>query len=166
MCLHPKNSLSSSELNCLTDDLNNEFTDLDAFNEFSNFCTYISSTTNIEHRNSDLVVMQLNVRSVISKQEDLNRLLITNDVDICTLNETWLSSKNKNLLKIREYDCVTKERSHNKKGGGVGIVISKKLHYKRCLDLENIDNMEYCIIEVFCGKGYCCGLLVQTAELK
>ena len=76
----------------MTDELNEQCTDMDCLNEFANACLYVDSIRDLTESKSDLVAMQLNVQSVLSKQEDLNRMLISNDIDICTLSETWLKT--------------------------------------------------------------------------
>ena len=63
------------------------------------------------------------------------------------LCETW-QSKNSPIPIIEGYQVVQKNREH-RKGGGVAILISEKLTYRRRPDLEfNTNILEYCTIEV------------------
>ena len=63
------------------------------------------------------------------------------------LCETW-QSKNSPVPVIEGYQIVQRYREH-RKGGGVAILISENLNYRRRPDLEcNTSILEYCVIEV------------------
>ena len=116
---------------------------------------------------TDLTVMHINIRSVLPKQSALLEILTTNTVDVCTLNETWLNSRNKRQLKLKGYVCETSERNGTKKGGGVGIVSIKR--HKVCvaqLIRRRIQhNLEICITKIACKERNCVGCLsLLTAE--
>ena len=112
----------------------------------------MDSGNDLVSNQSDLKVLHLNVRSILLKQSDFGKLLSHNKIDICTINETWLKSDNKHLLKLHDYTCITQERK-NGKGGGVGIAISKNLKFHRREDLENgLKTLEVCIIELLGRK--------------
>ena len=67
--------------------------------------------------------------------------------DIIMLCETW-QSKNNPIPIFEGYQVVQKYREH-RKGGGVAILVSENLNYKRRPDLESNTNvLEYCAIEV------------------
>ena len=74
--------------------------------------------------------MHLNIRSMISKKSELATILEQNSIDVALLNETWLHSDNKKRSKIKDYHLESVERS-NKKGGGVAILVSQSLTYRR-----------------------------------
>ena len=100
---------------------------------------------------SDLVVLQLNIRGLINKQTDLHKLLSngsTNKVDVVLLCETWLRKETNKLINIPNYQFVGKERQ-GKKGGGVGILISNDLKYRHRDDLDSTnDDFEHITIEL------------------
>ena len=153
MCLHPriKSKISSSDLNKITEELNERYTDMDSINEFSGYCTYVEDLNDLSCHNTDLKMLHWNVRSVLPKLTELQQMLIQNDIDVCMLNETWLKSSNKNQLRIKEFKCKSIERCDLRKGGSVGVAIAKHLNYKRRADLEMLhSNLELCILEILC----------------
>ena len=135
MCLHPKinNQDSSSDFNKITEELNDKLNNMDSLSEFAGYCKYLDSIG--ELNSCDLKVLHLNVQSILSKQEDLAKLLIHNNIDVCTIKETWLKRENKYLLKLRDYSCVSTEHEKGR-GSGVGIEVLNHLKYERRLDLE------------------------------
>ena len=96
---------------------------MDSLSEFAGYCKYLDSGNDLVTNHSDLKVLHLNVRSILSKQGDFGKLLLHNKIDVCTINETWLKKDNKYLLKLHDYTCVTQECKTGK-GGGVGIAVS------------------------------------------
>ena len=99
-------------------------------------CNYINledvSTLNVSHK--DLLVLQLNIRGLISKQSDISKL-ITNctktskKVGVVLLCETWVTNNTKGLINIPGYKYIGIERK-NKKGGGVGLLVANELKFK------------------------------------
>ena len=94
--------------------------DLDAIQN----CDYIETESFLSETKSDcsLVIMQLNIRGLLSKQSALCKLLSngsTNKVDVVLLCETWLRKETNKLVNIPNYHFVGKERQ-GKKGGGCG----------------------------------------------
>ena len=151
MCVH-LSSKSNSALNEIADEINEQYNDMDSLSEFAGYCKYLDSGNDLVTNQSDLKVLHLNVRSILSKQRDFGKLLSHNKIDVCTINETWLKKDNKHLLKLHDYTCVTQERKTGK-GGGVGIAISKNLKFHRREDLENcLKTLEVCIIELLGRK--------------
>ena len=151
MCVHLIGK-SNSALNKIADEINEQYNDMDSLSEFAGYCKYLDSGNDLMTNSSDLKVLHLNVRSILSKQSDFVKLLSNNKVDICTINETWLKKDNKHLLKLHDYICVTQEHKTGK-GGGVGIAISKNLKFHRREDLENcLEMLEVCIIELLGRK--------------
>ena len=153
MCLHPKNNknVSASDLNKITEELNERYTDMDSLNEFSGYCKYVCDISDLSCHGTDLKILHWNARSVLPKLVKLQHILIQNDIDICTLNETWLKLSNKGQLKIKEFHCESSEREGLTKGGGVGVALAKHLNYKCRTDLEStFSSLELCIVEILC----------------
>ena len=99
---------------------------------------------------SELSVIQLNVRGLISKQHDLCELInkLKHKVHVIILCETWLTETNKKLINIPGYKLISKERT-NKKGGGVGFLIDEKLIFRVRTELEMFNNnMEQITVEI------------------
>ena len=117
MCLHPKMGV-----NLLGNDVDRDWM-------IEDNCDYIY---NIDHiQNDDFVILQLNVRGILSKQSLLIDLLESSvrnrPPDVVLISETWLTPTSPNLM-IPGYNFVHKCRL-DKKGGGVGILVSNKLRY-------------------------------------
>ena len=149
MCIHPKDNKIDLDLNKLLDKLNNSQTEMDELHEFAGSCSYHSSFDDFNLFTADLRIMHLNIRSMANKQSDLLKLLQSGKIDICMLNETWLNKTNVKLLHLNGYKFKSNERNTPKKGGGVGICISKDLKYVRCSDLElKFPEIKMCIIEI------------------
>ena len=125
--------------------------DYDTLNEFANSCRYIDHISELVPGDMDLTLLHLNIRSILNKQDELKNLLSSNDIDICSLNETWLDNTTKNQVQVSRYVLESSE-CKNKSGGGVGILVGDHLKYKRWLDLENFD-LELCIVEILGKNG-------------
>ena len=141
MCLKPRQIVDS-----LNRDVNYE-----TYNEELDCCDYVDYGDVIPVDPNELIIMQLNVRGLCSKIDQIKSLLnvVTSNrkPDILMLCETW-QSKNSRILKLPRYEYVYKARTH-KLGGGVGIFISNNLKYKSRPDLEiETDAVEHCIVEL------------------
>ena len=101
---------------------------------------------------NNLTVLQLNICGVLNKQEKLKNLLndIRKDsrVDVAMLVETWLNKNNDNRLNVPEYQFFGSHRKQ-KKGGGVGILVSQELQCRPRKDLcLNVPNFESITLEI------------------
>ena len=100
--------------------------DLDQYDN----CDYVESVS--MKSPDDLSIIQLNIRGIGSKISNLKRLIdqsMENSVpEIVLLSETWLTPISP-MLSIPGFDFVHNPRK-DKKGGGVGILLSSRLHYK------------------------------------
>ena len=122
-------------MNKIVVELNNFYTDFDALNEFVKSCNYVETIAELNSNDQDLITLHINIRSLIHKQDDLKSLLNNYDVDVCSLNETWLTKENKGLVKIPSYTYEGVERNC-KSGGVVGFLIRDTLNYKCCSTLR------------------------------
>ena len=120
--------------------------------EYEDHCDYIGmeDLSQLANYDSTLNVTHLNIRGIIGKQADLLKILngyngktITH---LATINETWLTSQNKNKLNINEYKCISKERV-GRKGGGVCILAHDSLYYT---ELTEINDIHYTTFEHMC----------------
>ena len=116
-------------------------------------CTYLDRTEyeSLPIHDTNLTVLQPNIRGLINKQSEFSKILnngSTNKVDVALLCETWLRQETNKLVNLPNHHHIGKEQI-GKKGGGVGILIDRKLTYKPRPDLEiDIDVLEHLIIEV------------------
>ena len=111
-------------------------------------CDYIDieSCTNLNPNFYNMIVLQLNVRGLLSSQSALTQLLIdlekkNSRVDIVLLCETFLNKRTAQTVRVPGYTLVSKERTH-KKGGGTGILVRNQISYKKRADLDAITNNE------------------------
>ena len=140
MCLHPKtSSLSFPDFDYSTGPI-----DHDIIN-----CNYVDSIINKE--DNVLRILQLNIRGIVSKQSDLRILLLEQQIDICLICETWLTSTNENKLDIAGYNYVGKLRS-NRKGGGVCVLVKENI-VSREIPYIDIADLEYCAVEIKGDNG-------------
>ena len=86
------------------------------------YLDYSDSELNKRSDNTDLTVMQLNVRGILNKQCALKRLIMdvnrTHQLDLLLLAETWLKKTTENRVKISGYELVCSHRKRKKGGGG------------------------------------------------
>ena len=151
MCLHPP------ALKCSLgyDELNREIEKRLYHNELNDNCDYTDPGLKTELNKTDLCVIQLNVRGLMGKIWEINRLLHENhskkkpDIIICS--ETWLKLPAKDV-RLDGYEFIGNNRK-NKKGGGVGIFISTALKHKVRKDLHVESNcMENITTEIMCNR--------------
>ena len=95
---------------------------------------------NLNPNNYNFVVMQLNIRSILSNQLELKRPLNElsqkhSKVDILLLSKTFITSKTENLINMKEYIIHTTNRKEAK-AGGTAVLIKKGITHKRRKDFE------------------------------
>ena len=71
----------------------------------------------------------INIQSVGNKTNKIRNLINEDKLDICILTETWLQKNISDSSKIKELTpkthCFHHMPREGKKGGGVGVVVSK-----------------------------------------
>ena len=75
----------------------------------------------------NLKVMQINIRGLKNKKQDLEVLIVDNNPDIICLNETLL--KHDQSLKIKGFNTISLNRQTTTFGGGVMILIKDHIQY-------------------------------------
>ena len=119
---------------------------LDLFNVseslWNDKCDYldIEKCKNFNPNSMNFIVLQLNVRSLLSHQSDLRNLLHELDrrnstVDILLLFETFLNKKMERMVNIPGYTLLSNSCSCGK-GGGTCILVCSNIQYKKRKDLE------------------------------
>ena len=101
-------------------------------------CNYLpfDSIETLVSNNNDLRIVQLNIRGLKGKLDELDSLLCRLKYpEVIILNETWLKDSDTNRIKINNYVFKGKPRE-NKKGGGVGFLIRTNVIYRQRHDLE------------------------------
>ena len=101
-------------------------------------CDYspFDSIETIVTNNNDLRIIQLNIRRLKGKLDELSSLLgKLKYPDVVILNETWLKDSDMNRIRINNYAFKGRTRV-NKKGGGVGFLIHTDVIHRHRHDLE------------------------------
>ena len=145
-----KDSLSRSQ----------EYGELDS-SLWNDKCDYVEldKCVNLNPNNYNLIIMQLNIRSLLSHQQDLCQLIRSTErknsrIDIVLLCKTFLGKNTQQMVKIPGFTHVSNYRK-NKKGGGVTILIQEGISYRRRTDLDVFDEglTESIFIEVRSKNG-------------
>ena len=170
MCLqHPTMCISKCAIKTF-DELERPL-NLDSIDEnlWNDKCDYIdpNSCTNLNLNDYNLNVLQLNIRSILSKQIELKQLLHTLEnknsrVDIVLLCETFLNDKTTKLVNIPSYSPISNHRL-NRKDGGTCILIRNSITFKLRKDLDhnerNVIKSTYIEITAKDGKRIVVGSL-------
>ena len=104
-------------------------------------CEYIdyNSLRNLNKSEGDLNIVQLNIRGLKSKLDDLGTLLADLKLpDVMIISETWLKAGEEKFINIEGYNFTGVPRP-NKKGGGVGFLIKKGLLYRELIELNQLN---------------------------
>ena len=124
-------------------------------------CDYIDieNCTNLNPNHFNLIVLQLNIRSLLSHQQELSQLIRkvekkNSRIDIILLCETFLSKNTYKMVSVRGFTHLCDYRK-TKKGGGVSILIREGIAYRRRQDLDVFQEgqTESIFIEVKCRNG-------------
>ena len=97
-------------------------------------CDYVDpdNTSRIKPGRNDLSIMQINTRGLLNKLDHLRDIINYSYPDVILLCETWLNARTIDLVEIKGYKLVSKNRV-DRIGGGVGILLKKELR-TRCRD--------------------------------
>ena len=110
MCLHPP------EERVGFDALGRDVTEETYRNNFDDTCDYFNTTEKIMKDSLDLSILQLNVRGLASKKDDLELLLKTIEKssipDVVILCETWLTPSSPSI-NFTGYNFIHKSRTQN-----------------------------------------------------
>ena len=146
----------------MQDDSNRESTlhkheQLELNYDYADNCNYVDNLDHLATDPTELTIVQWNTRGILGKVSDLHKLLRLQpkqrQIDICIVSETWLNDRSQKLVQIPGYQLVCNNRK-NRKGGGVGILISNHIKFRERKDLTNNTNVtENCFIEILSSKG-------------
>ena len=111
--------------------------------------------------NSLLSFCHFNVRSLCSSFDEFSDYVVTEQLDIVGLSETWLNKGiSTSALEIEGYKLIRKDR--DQRGGGVGFYINNAYKF-RVLDVSSFgDNIEQIWVSVkLGGKNVCVGSIYR-----
>ena len=145
MCLHPK-----------TDIVNSIATNAHDW-DITDDCDYLYQIKNVD--SDDLVIIQINIRGILSKLSLLKNLMDNSTADRCLnviiVSETWLTPTSPSV-KIPGYKFVHKCRQ-DRKGGSVGILVSDNLRFFELTDLtSDVRENEVVTVELTLRTGKRC----------
>ena len=99
---------------------------------------------------NNIKIITWNARGIQSKKEQFFDFLISNNIQICLLTETWLQSQHS--IKHKEFYIYRNDRN-NSKGGGVAIIIRKNLKHK-LIPIVNTNLIENIGIKLFFDNNF------------
>ena len=145
MCLHPK-----------TDIVNSIATNAHDW-DITDDCDYLYQIKNVD--SDDLVIIQINIRGILSKLSLLKNLIDNSTAnrcpDVIIVSEMWLTPTSPSV-KIPGYKFVHKCRQ-DRKGGGVGILVSDNLRFFELTDLtSDVRENEVVTVELTLRTGKRC----------
>ena len=115
---------------------------------WSDKCDYLdpNNCNDLNPENYNLIIMQLNIRSLLANQTELRELLqiMTNknsSVDVLLLCETFLTPKTEKLANIPGYQLVTNNRNKHK-GRGVAMLIREGITFRKNQELCYMSDKE------------------------
>ena len=157
MCVHNINR---------TYDLLDRPTDLLPFSCVDNLCDYVDVNERILLQQTDLSILQLNIRGLLSKLDQLKSFL--NDSfkdgmpDLLLLCETWVNT-NSPKVHLKGYQLFEHRRLH-KKGGGTCVLVKDQYNCKAYQNLNvEFETIEHCLVEITIeGKLYVAGSLYRA----
>ena len=90
---------------------------------------------NLNPNNYNLIVIQLNIRNLLSKQTELNQLLVNLEnrnlkVDLVLLWETFLNDRTRKFVNIPGYKLY-EDHCKNHKGRGTVILVCNEILSKK-----------------------------------
>ena len=144
MCLHPIN---------VYDNLDRPIVNTKYQHELDN-CDYHELNDPIDVNHGDLLVMQLNIRGILSKLSNLkdlvNKASRGKKIDVILLCETW-QNKNSPLISLPGYKYIYKTRKH-RMGGGIGIFLNDRIRFTEIKLKSNYECIEHIIIKISTKK--------------
>ena len=99
-----------------------EWSSIDKYNIENDTCAYIEPDTckDIACSETDLCILQYNIRGLVNKQKDIQNILATcttkGYVDIVILSETWLTSESEKRIHVPGYEYLWHSQENQKRG--------------------------------------------------
>ena len=137
-------------------------------NDNDDYCSQVIMEMNDILRGSGVKIVHQNIRSLLSKIDELRLLIssVQSKIDLFTLSETWLTDDVADSeVSIEGYTFHRRDRGSKEKGGGLGIYVRNDLSVSRRFDLEQ-SNIESLWVEVNFphSRGFLVGTFYQPPE--
>ena len=134
--------------------MESDWIDLGFNDEYLDHCDYVDySMLSYDTKSANtLTVLQLNTHGALNKRDSLMSLFADikkdNRVDVALLVETWLTKTNTKRFMIPGYKFLGSHRK-NKRGGGVGILVSQDMDCRSRDDLSlQVPDFESLTVEI------------------
>ena len=124
---------------------------------------------NIEEKFS-LLHLNIHVRSILNKFDSFKNLIDALNIpfQIIGLTETWLNDNNTDCFTMNNYEYFGSNRPE-RRGGSVGLYVSKQLEYKTRNDLtkniEDIIETKFIVIVNNNGKNLIIGIIYRSSNI-
>ena len=110
----------------------------------------------------------LNARSVRNKVVDISDSLLSKNISVCAVTETWLTSGDDAILKEffdMGYNVLHEPRSSGKCGGGVGVLFKRGLDVRK-MNSYSFNSFELIEVMLIChGRKYSFSTIYRTGVL-
>ena len=133
-------------------------TDQISVDGINDHCNYIepSSIKEMHTRNTDIGVLQLDVRGLLNKQTQIKHLLSNDNIslplDVILLCKTWLKPSTVDLFDLPNYKSFHRTRK-DRIGGGTSILVNDKLQSREQNNLlVETSFLEHCVVELKTDK--------------
>jgi len=125
---------------------------------------------------TNLKICHLNAQSVTNKWPEITNLLVSEDIDILCINETYIKKSKELPPLLDNYCAINKPRKNGKNGGGVAILIKKSINFKEtkltCNQCDNEKTMITCHLgntkilvgTIYSPKGKICSNLLNKID--
>ena len=113
-------------------------------------CPYIEdeNLSCIDPGTTDLSIIQLNIRGLLNKQDQIKDLINKSKSDVVLLCETWLRKDTYPLVNINSHKLYNNYRL-DRLGGGVGILVNRSLRSRLRNELRvETEVLEHIIVEL------------------
>ena len=118
-------------------------------------CDYVDpdNTGKIKPGKNNLSIMQINTRGLLNKIDRLREIINHSQPDIILLCKTWLNDRTTDLIEIKGYKLISKNRT-DRIGGGVAKLTKKELrsHSRDDLCVET-KHLEHLVVELKTDKS-------------
>ena len=98
-----------------------------------------------------LMMLSFNCRSIRNKVTELTSKLDELDIDVCMLQETWLSRGDESVIaeiKDHGFEILSKRRTTGSRGGGVAVLYTTFINVRMLKRKENYTSFEYMIFTI------------------
>ena len=124
-------------------------------NKLTNLSINLRQTNSIDTFDNQnlfgLNMLSFNCRSIRNKVTEVTSKLEELQVDVCMLQETWLSKGDESVIaEIKDYgfEMITRRRPTGRKGGGVAVMYKSYINMRMIKSKTNFKSIEHLICTI------------------